>query len=54
MFVYPKVGRLSKCDGCGERVPNREIVEVREDHESLTFFEGDMLCGACAAGHGVI
>ena len=53
-FVYPKAGRLRECDSCRERYASGDLHEVREDHESLTFFEGDMLCGACAAGHGVI
>jgi len=53
-FVYPKGGSLRECDSCRERYAGGDLHEVREDHESLTFFEGDMLCGACAAGHGVL
>ena len=53
-FVYPKAGRLRECDSCRERYAGGDLHEVREDHESLTFFEGDMLCGSCAAGHGVL
>ena len=54
VFVYPKTGRLRECDSCRDRFAGGDLHEVREDHESLTFFEGDMLCGSCAAGHGVL
>ncbi len=53
-FVYPKGGHLRECDSCRERYAGGDLHEVREDHGSLTFFEGDMLCGSCAAGHGVL
>jgi hypothetical protein len=53
-FLYPKAGRLSKCDGCGERFAGREMVEVVADHQSLTFFVGDEVCRECAADHGVV
>ena len=49
VFVYPKTRR---CSGCSE--PSRDLIEVREDHESLTFFEGDMVCEECAGAHGVV
>jgi hypothetical protein len=35
------------CDGCGRRFRHRDLVEVQE---SLTYFEGDLLCYGCAAG----
>jgi hypothetical protein len=41
------------CCGCGDRFPNRELVEVT-DPDHLTFFEGDALCKECAHAHGVI
>ncbi len=51
-------GRVAKksgvCDGCGERAWNRDLEEVTEDHESLTWFVGDRLCGGCVSGHGGI
>jgi hypothetical protein len=41
------------CAGCGRRVRYRELVEVlEEDH--LTFYEGDVVCEACARNHGVL
>jgi hypothetical protein len=40
---------LHGCDGCGEK--RRDVHEVGAD--SLTFFEGDLICEACAANHGV-
>jgi len=46
--------RERRCDGCGERFAGREMVEVMEDHGSLTFFEGDEVCRECAADHGVV
>jgi hypothetical protein len=42
--------RSGVCDGCGERVWSRDLVEVGDD--SLTFFEGDELCRPCARAHG--
>lgn len=43
------------CAGCGRRFRYRDLVEVTEDHESLTWFPGDRLCLAeCAGAHGVL
>lgn len=43
------------CDGCGERVWRRGLIEVTEDHDSLTWFPGDLLCiGDCAPNHGIL
>jgi hypothetical protein len=40
------------CSGCGRRFRHRELVEVlEEDH--LTFYEGDVVCEACARNYGV-
>lgn len=39
------------CAGCGETC--REVHEVTEDHESLTFHGGDLICASCAGAHGV-
>jgi hypothetical protein len=41
--------KTSSCDCCRKRFPNREIIEVTEDHESLTWFPGNLLCEECAA-----
>ncbi len=42
------------CSGCGGRFPNRELVELEEgNHDDLTHFDGDRLCGECADGAGV-
>ena len=47
-------GRVAKrsgvCDGCGERFWSRDLFEVGA--ESLSFFEGDVLCRGCARDHG--
>ncbi len=45
--------KSSVCDGCGKRVWRRDLVEVNEDHESLTWFVGDLLCRPCARAHGL-
>ena len=42
------------CSACGDRFPGRDLVEVEEDHESLTWFVGDRLCGGCVDAHGGI
>ncbi len=46
--------RSAVCDGCGERRWDRELVEVSEDDDSLTWFVGDRLCGGCLDSHGGI
>ncbi len=38
------------CAGCGRRFRRRELLEVGAG--SLTFFEHDQVCGACARDHG--
>src|ERR687894_517307 len=44
--------KTSRCEGCGDRFPNRHMVEVPEGH--LTFFEGDKVCKECAYAHGIV
>jgi hypothetical protein len=39
--------KTATCSGCSERFRHRELVEVQE---SLTFFEGDLVCEACWGG----
>ncbi|MDP9476665.1 MAG: hypothetical protein M3R38_13435 [Actinomycetota bacterium] len=46
--------RSAVCDSCGERRWDRELVEVTEDDDSLTWFVGDRLCKACVLDHGGI
>ncbi len=47
--------RSAICDGCGGRFRHRQLVEVTEDHESLTWFPGDRLCRhECAGAHGIL
>ena len=42
------------CSGCGRRFRHRELVEcVEGNHDNLTYFDGDLLCPACADGAGV-
>ncbi len=38
------------CAGCGARFRHRDLYEVGDD--SLTFFEGDVVCEGCAGAHG--
>jgi hypothetical protein len=49
---YRRPAKTFRCQGCGERFPNRELFEAPDDH--LTFFEGDALCLECAGNHGVL
>jgi len=46
--------KLRPCAGCGGKVLGRDLYEVMGRHESLTFFEGDALCRACAQAHSVL
>jgi hypothetical protein len=42
------------CAGCGRRFRHRELVELHEDnHDGLTYFDGDLLCPGCAGNAGV-
>jgi hypothetical protein len=42
------------CAGCGHRFRYRELVEcVEGNHDNLTYFDGDLLCPACADNAGV-
>ncbi len=47
-----KKAKTATCIGCGGRFLHRDLYDVGED--SLTFFEGDVLCGGCASAHGVL
>ena len=50
-----RAARLSVvCDGCGKRVRRRGAVEVTEDHGSLTWFPGDVVCRRCARGTDIL
>jgi len=42
------------CDCCGERCWWSKLTEVQEDHESLTFFPGDVVCRSCARGTDIL
>jgi hypothetical protein len=47
--------KSASCTSCGRRFAYRELIEVTEDHESLTFFPGDKLCRSeCAGAHGIL
>ena len=47
-------GRTGTCSGCSGRFRHTKLVEVQEDHESLTWFPGDLLCAGCVRDHGGI
>ncbi len=48
LIAAERVARRSAvCDGCGVRTWRRDLVEVQE---SLTYFEGDLLCPSCYHG----
>jgi hypothetical protein len=40
------------CCECGRRARHRDLYSVEDD--SLTYFEGDELCEACAIGAGIL
>ncbi len=44
--------KTATCSGCSERVRHRDLHEVGDDN--LTFFEGDLVCEACAGAHGAL
>ena len=46
--------KSATCADCNRRYLGRDLYEVTEDHESLTWFVGDLLCRSCAIGHGII
>lgn len=46
--------RTAICSGCTQRFRHRELTEVQEDHESLTWFPGDLLCAGCLRHYGGI
>ncbi len=46
--------KTASCSGCLLRVLHRDLTEVTEDHESLTWFVGDLLCPECIRSHGGI
>lgn len=51
----PRRVRFGRCFGCGDLSPVRDLVELHEgNHDDLTYFHGDLLCGSCADGAGVI
>jgi hypothetical protein len=43
----------SECSGCGGRFAGRDLIELTEDnHDNLTYFDGDVVCFTCAAEVG--
>jgi hypothetical protein len=43
-----------ECSGCGGRFASRDLTELTEDnHDNLTYFDGDLLCRTCADNAGV-
>jgi hypothetical protein len=46
--------KCGTCADCAGRFLGRDLIEVTEDHESLTWFVGDLLCRTCAISHGVL
>ncbi len=46
--------KTATCAGCRRRIRHRALTEVAEDHASLTWFVGDLLCWSCLHDHGGI
>jgi hypothetical protein len=47
------VEKLRECAECRGKFCGRDLVEVMEEHENLTWFVGDELCWEYAKGHGI-
>lgn len=46
--------KTAECDGCGQRFERKDLTELVEgEHDGLTHFDGDRLCGPCADSSGV-
>jgi hypothetical protein len=46
--------KTATCNGCGDRFRHRDLEEVTEEHNSLTWFPGDLLCSGCLRRYGGI
>ena len=47
--------KTATCDGCGDLLPRRDLVEVLEDnHDGIRYFDGERVCRPCADRDGVI
>jgi hypothetical protein len=47
--------KKATCDGCGARLPVRELLELTEDnHYNLTYCDNDLLCRECCDAAGVL
>jgi hypothetical protein len=46
--------KTAPCEGCGKRFRHRDLYEVQDWHESLTWFPGQLLCRGCAAATGIL
>jgi hypothetical protein len=55
-IVGRAVPMTRRCDGCGDRFVERDLIEVGPEQAewTLTAFEGDELCRQCAHAHGVL
>ena len=49
-----KKAKTATCSGCRKRFKHGDLCEVHEDHESLTWFSGDLLCEGCAGDTGIL
>ncbi len=50
-----KKAKTATCSGCRKRFRPRDLVELNEDnHDNLTWFDGDLLCRGCANSSGVL
>jgi hypothetical protein len=49
-----KKAKTATCSGCRKRFRHRELYEVHDWHESLTWFVGDLLCEGCALDSDIL
>ena len=53
-LAHRPVPTKGPCTACGGLVPVGDLYEVHEDHESLTWVPGDLLCEGCALETGIL
>jgi hypothetical protein len=52
--LRPEKPKLADCSSCDGKYPHRELIELHEDnHDNLTFFNGERLCKPCACRDGI-
>ena len=46
--------KMAVCSGCGGKYPRKELIALHEDnHDNLTYFQGERVCRPCVRRSGV-